>query len=552
MIAAAAVLAICFMAPQLLPGLELQRLGPRRTGGLSVAQQLVLGEVWPRLLVARAVDSTTGRPHPLYFGVVALLVMPLSLFWTERRALVAFLWLLFAFATCAALTRHTPVFALYDALGGSCFVRRRGCSSSTRSRVRCGCARIRSPRALDERTPRSGQTRRSAADVPPVATTFTIAIVAVTPVPARGIAIIGAALALIWGASVMPATMVQPTILVALATVVAVELFSSSYNQYFHPWHDPTVFDREHVTFDWIKAHQGLDRTYIKGAFDVPQLMAKDGSLYGIYSITNYEPLTLSRYERFFHSIEASSRQGALKAPFAEQGTSVPFTGTLSADPRRPEFRLLDLLSTRFMVVSKSDFVSRFALAAPGSAWHVAFSPRDGATAVYENAGALPRAYVAHEAITAQSDTIALGLVMQRDFAAGSSVVLEALEPPILQPQSSPSASITPARITEYLPASATIETNDERPGYLVLTDTNYPGWTATVDGVPVRILAANYLFRAVPVGAGAHSVRFVYEPASFRRGMELAVGGIIASALALLLDIARRRRSTPHVRESR
>jgi len=62
-----------------------------------------------------------------------------------------------------------------------------------------------------------------------------------------------------------------------------------------------------------------------------------------------------------------------------------------------------------------------------------------------------------------------------------------------------------------------------------VLADTYYPGWRATVDGAPARIVAANHLFRGVPVPAGRHRVRFEYRP------WQVPVG-IAVSALALLV----------------
>jgi hypothetical protein len=62
--------------------------------------------------------------------------------------------------------------------------------------------------------------------------------------------------------------------------------------------------------------------------------------------------------------------------------------------------------------------------------------------------------------------------------------------------------------------------------GWLLLSDTYYPGWRARVDGRPQEIYAANSLFRAVPVAAGSHQVEFVYQPLSFWAGLAASVGG--------------------------
>jgi uncharacterized membrane protein YfhO len=73
-----------------------------------------------------------------------------------------------------------------------------------------------------------------------------------------------------------------------------------------------------------------------------------------------------------------------------------------------------------------------------------------------------------------------------------------------------------------------------DAPGYLVLADTWYPGWRATVDGAPTEVLRANHAFRAVRLEAGEHVVDMVYRPTS------VLVGGAVSlAALALLLVAA-------------
>jgi uncharacterized membrane protein YfhO len=94
--------------------------------------------------------------------------------------------------------------------------------------------------------------------------------------------------------------------------------------------------------------------------------------------------------------------------------------------------------------------------------------------------------------------------------------------------------------IEEYGAQRVAVRCELEAPGYLVLSDTHYPGWVARVDGVEQEVLKANYLFRAVRLSAGAHRVELAYEPASFTIGA--ALSGATAVLLLALPVIARRR----------
>ena len=68
----------------------------------------------------------------------------------------------------------------------------------------------------------------------------------------------------------------------------------------------------------------------------------------------------------------------------------------------------------------------------------------------------------------------------------------------------------------------------------LVISDTWYPGWRATIDGDEAPIHRANYMFRGVFVPAGEHTVRLDFHPINFGKYCAVAILGLLA-VIALL-----------------
>lgn len=99
-------------------------------------------------------------------------------------------------------------------------------------------------------------------------------------------------------------------------------------------------------------------------------------------------------------------------------------------------------------------------------------------------------------------------------------------------------------------PNRLAFRTQSDGDGFFVLSDTNYPGWTATVDGRKVPIAMANYNFRAIALPAGEHRVEFRFWPAGFTAALVLGAVGLAAAATAILeprrirLPVRRRRSS--------
>jgi hypothetical protein len=103
------------------------------------------------------------------------------------------------------------------------------------------------------------------------------------------------------------------------------------------------------------------------------------------------------------------------------------------------------------------------------------------------------------------------------------------------RPAAGAKRSFVVARLAVDLPEHVAADVNSDAAGILVLADLHYPGWTASVDGRPVPILAADGYLRAVALSPGAHRVEFRYRPVSFYAGAALSLLALAALAVLLL-----------------
>jgi hypothetical protein len=157
---------------------------------------------------------------------------------------------------------------------------------------------------------------------------------------------------------------------------------------------------------------------------------------------------------------------------------------------------------------------------------------------IYENPNVLPRAYISHH-VEAMTDEEALRRIRSKEFDPWHSVLITSVLPPELQALTeTPSLSpMSPANVVEYSPQRVTIDVQTASPGILVLSDTWYPGWYATVDGQDVEILQVNYALRGVYVDRGVHQVEFRFRPPSLYVGAAISFGALFAAALIMWLD---------------
>src|SRR5262249_38758857 len=89
-------------------------------------------------------------------------------------------------------------------------------------------------------------------------------------------------------------------------------------------------------------------------------------------------------------------------------------------------------------------------------------------------------------------------------------------------------------RVERYAEEEVSLVVETPRKAVLVLTDLYWPGWQVDVDGERRVLQRADFLFRAVALGAGVHRVHFRYGSFTFRLG--LLVTALPATAVLAIL----------------
>jgi hypothetical protein len=163
-----------------------------------------------------------------------------------------------------------------------------------------------------------------------------------------------------------------------------------------------------------------------------------------------------------------------------------------------------------------------------------------GNVSIFENARALPRAWLAPGELIASSEA-ALSII--RTGKAPDGAPWDPLETALVESSNGlvPGKRRDPsersvAEVTHHEPNRLEVRTDATMPAILVLSENHYPGWRARIDGREVKIRRVNYNQRGVAVPAGNHVVTFVYRPRS------LVIGTTISLFTLLVLLLWARR----------
>jgi hypothetical protein len=259
-----------------------------------------------------------------------------------------------------------------------------------------------------------------------------------------------------------------------------------------------TIFDL--FRFGW-KFNPFTDRSYLFPSTEVTSFLVKNlgnyrymttdsrifppnfSSIYRLESVDGYDPLYLQRYGEL---IIAAERNKPDIAP--------PFGFNRIITPHNYGSKIMDLSGVKYILSLSS-------LNSP----RVKKVFQEGQTIIYENLNVLPRAFFAEKLEPAKNGQEAINFMFDRSFNPGKIAVVENFESGMLSKR----FEVGQVNINVYSENKIVLKTANGGLGFLVLTDSYYPAWKATVDGKITKIYRTDYNFRGVIVPPGNHLVEF-------------------------------------------
>lgn len=236
--------------------------------------------------------------------------------------------------------------------------------------------------------------------------------------------------------------------------------------------------------------------------------------IYGISTIEGYDSLFLQRYLDFFEAFTKKYNKS--------------FFGLIGGQEGDFSYKMTDFLNVKYFITSKKKSLKR----------DLPVCFEDDSNKVYFNKYYHPRAFMVYNYVVIEDKKEMLEYLKSDRMQFDKTVVLEE------EPSLSIDKDFTKKNriyIKKYMPHFVEIEANSSANGFLVVTDCYYPGWKAYLDDKSVKILRADYTFRAIEIPEGTHEVILLYSPNSLKIGLLVSLLSII-TGLSLSLFIIRRR----------
>jgi len=251
---------------------------------------------------------------------------------------------------------------------------------------------------------------------------------------------------------------------------------------------------------------------------------------YRYFDTNYYDPLYIRRYGELVSYVNTGDREKGL----TRSDVNIISDATVSAELKARRERFWDLTGTVALVSKKLEVGSQCRPADLLSSHSCALLWEDEHWRVEKRETALPRAYLVTDVrVDPDPDHLLSELFLTKTdifHTAFTEIPVHNVDIGSIEKGKADIISYDTNKIvmSVYSPVSS----------LLVLSDTWYPGWKASVAGKETEVYRVNYAFRGITVPKGTYTVLFWYDPVSFRWGV-----GISGFSLVILLYYLMRKR---------
>jgi O-antigen/teichoic acid export membrane protein len=273
----------------------------------------------------------------------------------------------------------------------------------------------------------------------------------------------------------------------------------------FYPALDPALLDYTPPVVDFLRQDESLWRY---ATFTPPgttkTMNANTGMFYGLQCVEGYDSIFSAQYRDYMRLIEPQGETQYNRIASFHQRSSL-------------DSPLTDLLNVKYVITEVKIGGPKYNPIYEGEA-----------VRVYENLGAMPRAFTlpASATVTVEDFGTAVQEYDPREYVLVESGDWPHNKP--FAPHNPQPASHVAQPVTHYSHNEVFVDATVHEPGWLVLADSYTPGWKAFVRPQEageeaereVEIARVNGNFRGVPLDEpGAWTVRFKYTPDSVKIG---------------------------------
>ena len=271
------------------------------------------------------------------------------------------------------------------------------------------------------------------------------------------------------------------------------------------------------------------DKYYRLDKEEGPLMPSNTWTYSNLYSPSGYDPLIYLPYATWYRLYTSGMSENSQPEDFQINN----LTRYLNLNGYSSPF--LDLAGVKYLLTLKRTKIGEFRPFGEESNYLIPkdkFTPvfEDETVIVLENKTVMPRV-ILYDSWQVIKDQFIAQAKLKNNYDFRHKVILSS-KPSPSNLKVSPNDS---AEIIDYSFNQVNIKTQTADPTIMVLTDTEYPGWQATIDGNKTPILTAQGIYRAINLPAGNHIVSFQFKPKSFYIGLIITLATFTICLILLI-----------------